>query len=73
MEVQKLPRSFEGYEFLLKRHFVHNGKVRAAIFQSYQVLHVAGYYQGITDTRVIKAGFQSAKFVIEKLSHRKVV
>ena len=34
---------------------------------AYEILHLFGYYDGATDTRVVKAGFDNAYFIINKI------
>lgn len=69
----KLPKSYDEYRKILNKHLVHNGKVKSALTGAYEVLHILGYYRGGSDIKVIKEGFECAKFVIENLSKKKIV
>ena len=64
----KLPESTEGYEVLLKKQMVHNGKIKQAFYTVYENLHLFGYYRGGVNVDMIKAGFKSAKLIIDTLS-----
>ncbi|MFH0774473.1 MAG: DUF5618 family protein [bacterium] len=64
----KLPDSTEGYEILLKKCLVHNGKLRQSFYTVYENLHLLGYYRGGVDVEMIKSGFSKAKIIIDTLS-----
>jgi len=34
---------------------------------AYSILHIGGYYEGVTEIRAIEAGFENAVLVIEAL------
>jgi hypothetical protein len=67
-----LPTSTVDYQLALKRFSARNGKVLAAFHTAREHLHVFGYYRGGTSVEMIKEGFESARFVIEKLSGKKM-
>ena len=64
----KLPDSTEGYEVLLKKYLVHNGKLRQSFYTVYENLHLLGYYRGGLGVDMIKEGFSKAKLIINTLS-----
>ncbi len=67
----KLPDSTEGYEVLLKKCLVHNGKLRQSFYTVYENLHLLGYYRGGLSVDMIKDGFQKARLIIDILSKEK--
>lgn len=67
-----LPTSTIDYQFALKKYSSRNGKVLAAFHTAREHLHVFGYYRGGTSVQMIKEGFESARFVIEKLSGKRL-
>jgi len=42
-------------------------KMLDVLNSAYEVLHLWGYYDGITDSRVLKVGFENAKTLIDKI------
>lgn len=70
VQADKLPTSTDGYQELLKKHAVHNGKIKNAYYNVYEILHVWGYYRGIGKAEVVKEGFADAKRIIDTLSHK---
>ena len=42
-------------------------KLAAALHSAYNVLHLAGYYDGVTNVKVITGGFEDAYEIIEKI------
>ena len=72
IEKDKLPTSADGYWALMKKNFVHNGKIKEAFAIVYEDLHIFGYYRGASDTKLIKSGFDQAKMIIETLSKNKI-
>jgi hypothetical protein len=67
----KLPDSTEGYEALLKKCLVHNGKIRQSFYTVYENLHLLGYYRGGLSVDMIKDGFSKAKLIIDTLSKKR--
>jgi len=63
----KLPASITEYEKALKK-IPHNGKLMTALNILYQNLHIFGYYRGGVSVDMIKAGFKSAKLIIDTLA-----
>ena len=72
IEKDKLPTSADGYWALLKKNFVHNGKIKSAFSSVYDFLHVVGYYRGTGDVKVIKYAFDRAKMIIETLTGKTI-
>ena len=70
---ENLPSSVEEYQKSMNKYLVHNGKIRNAFFNVYEVLHLWGYYRGIGDVDVAKDGFGEAKRIIETLTGMKVL
>jgi len=56
--------------------FYHNNlgqldrKMLKILNSAYEVLHLWGYYDGISDARVVSAGFDNAYAIIEKIKPR---
>lgn len=69
---EKLPTSFDAYQENLRRYLVHNGKIRNALANVYEILHIWGYYRGIGDPEVVKEGFEKAKIIINVLGGNKL-
>ena len=42
-------------------------KLLSYLNNSYDILHIGGYYEGITEIKAIEAGFENAQLVIEAL------
>jgi uncharacterized protein (UPF0332 family) len=42
-------------------------KLLKYVTNMYEILHLSGYYDGILDTRVVKAGFDTAYSIIDKI------
>jgi len=72
MDPKKLPDSIEEYHAAFKKYLVHNGKVKGALSNVYEILHVFGYYKGFSTVDVVKIGFEKAKFLIEHLTRQKL-
>lgn len=67
-----LPTSVAEYQKALKKFSARDGKVLAAFNTAYENLHIFGYYRGGLGVQMIKEGFESARFVIERLSGQKI-
>ena len=68
VEKEKLPDTYQGYVSALKRKLAHNGKIKSALTEVYQNLHVYGYYREGVSVGMIKLGLESAKFIINYFS-----
>ena len=42
-------------------------KVLSFLNGAYDALHLSGYYRGVTDKKIIQAGFVDAQFIIDKI------
>jgi len=42
-------------------------KILLSLNTVYEVLHLSGYYDGLTDIKVINRGFEEAQWIIDKL------
>lgn len=71
VNADKLPTSTDGYQELLKKFAVHNGKIKNAYFIVYENLHILGYYRGAGGVKVVKEGFEKAKLIIDTLGKHK--
>lgn len=71
VQSDKLPISTEGYQELLRKHAVHNGKIKNAYYNAYEILHIKGYYRGTGDVNAVKGGFEKAKLIIDTLGKHK--
>jgi hypothetical protein len=65
-------RSAEAYSFLLAKHTELDGKLMQHFEYARQIVHIAVYYNGASKIDGVKSGFESAKFVIEKLTGTKL-
>ncbi|MBW8051421.1 MAG: hypothetical protein FVQ77_13985 [Cytophagales bacterium] len=64
----KLPKSYDQYTMFIKK-VPKNGKLMAHYNTVYENLHIAGYYEGYCNVKLIKGGFESAQKIIEILSN----
>jgi hypothetical protein len=71
IEAKKL-RSADAYRHLLSQHKEIDGKFFKHYESALQLVHIAIYYQGFNVVDYVKAGFDHAKFVIEKLTRMKL-
>jgi hypothetical protein len=44
-----------------------DGKVKSLLYSAYEVLHLAGYYDGIKSVKIIASGFDVADEIIGKI------
>jgi hypothetical protein len=72
LDKEKLPTSIDEYQRILNKLLVHDGKIRTAFLNVYEILHIWGYYRGIGDIDIVKKGFEKAKIIIETLSSSKL-
>jgi len=68
-DIKQLPKkrgrkSIEYYQAALSKI---DKKLLNYLNNSYDILHIAGYYEGMTSIRVIEEGFDNAKLVIAAL------
>jgi hypothetical protein len=66
---KKRRRSIEWYTASVAKQ---DGKLLTDLDTAYDVLHLAGYYDGILRADVIKAGFDTAYDIIERIMPRKI-
>jgi hypothetical protein len=50
-----------------------DGKLLKELNGAYEILHLWGYYDGIQDARVVKAGFDTAYNIIDRIKPEQVV
>ncbi|MEW6679982.1 MAG: DUF5618 family protein [bacterium] len=69
IDLKKLPDSVDDYREMMKKYLlVHNGKLIKEFNKLYKLLHIAGYYKGLLEDRmVVKEALKAAKDFIEKL------
>ena len=67
-----LPKDDDQYRELLYKHAIHNGKLKKAFNDVYNYLHLGIYYRGKKDVDYVKEGIENARFVIEKLTGKKI-
>ena len=61
---KKLRKSIEYYQENLAKL---DKKLLSYVNSAYQILHLMGYYDGVLNADVIKAGFEDAYTIIEKI------
>jgi len=61
---KKKQKSFALYEYTIAKM---DKKMLSSLKSAYGVLHIAGYYHGITSVDIIKNGFDIADEIIEKI------
>jgi uncharacterized protein (UPF0332 family) len=61
----KLRKSIEYYQINITKI---DRKILNNLNSAYEVLHLWGYYDGITDARVVNAGFDNAYTIINKIN-----
>jgi len=61
---KKVRKSVEYYQYNLAKL---DKKMLDNFICAYKILHLSGYYDGIEDVRVIAAGFDNAKSLIDKI------
>lgn len=64
---RKLPKSYDQYTMFIKK-IPRNGKLMDYYNTVYENLHVAGYYEGYSDVKLIKSGFEKAQKIIDMLA-----
>ena len=68
----ELPQNINEYRQLVRKHSAHNGKLQDALEDAYSYAHVMGYYRGQTYVKAVKKGIDSARFIIEKLTGKRI-
>lgn len=68
----KLPKDEDQYRELLRKHAVHNGKLMDAFNDVYSYLHLGIYYRGNKDADYVKKGVEKARFVIERITGKRI-
>ena len=63
-ESKKLRKSIEHYQYNIGKF---DRKMLSNLVEVYKILHLSGYYDGVQNVDVIKAGFELAKILIEKI------
>ncbi|MDR0834332.1 MAG: DUF5618 family protein [Candidatus Symbiothrix sp.] len=71
MELPKKKR--RSIEFYTSNVAQLDGKLLKELNSAYDVLHLSGYYDGLQDARVIKAGFENAYDIIDHIKPNHVV
>jgi hypothetical protein len=61
---KKLRKSIEYYQENISKL---DKKLLSYVNSAYQILHLCGYYDGVLNADVIKAGFEDAYTIIEKI------
>jgi hypothetical protein len=72
LPADKLPASVVEYQKALNKYSSKDGKLLSTFNTVYENLHILGYYRGGLNVDMIKAGFDSARFIVERLSGKKV-
>ncbi len=72
LPADKLPASIVEYQKALNKYSSKDGKLFSAFNTVYENLHIFGYYRRGMSVEMIKAGFESARFIVEHLSGKKV-
>jgi hypothetical protein len=60
-------RYMDNAEETLRKAKKEDGKLLKNLDNVYDILHLSGYYDGVTDARVISAGFDNAHTIISKI------
>jgi len=61
---KKVRKTIEYYQYNIAKI---DKKMLDNLIGAYQILHLSGYYDGVKDARVVAAGFDNAKTLIEKI------
>lgn len=72
LKKEKIPKSIDGYLSLLKKHTERDGKLITDFSMAYDILHINIYYRDLMSEKAVKDGFSRVKFVIERLSGRRL-
>lgn len=67
-----LPQGIGEYRELLRKHSVHNGKLKDAFDDVYAYLHILAYYRSERDARIIKKATDKARFAIERITGKRI-
>jgi uncharacterized protein (UPF0332 family) len=64
----KMPKKSRlSIEFYVRNVSKIDGKLLTHLNNVYDILHLSGYYDGVTDARVVSAGFDHAYEIINKI------
>ena len=67
-----LPKNDDQYRELLAKHPVHNGKLMKAFDDVYSYIHLGIYYREKKRVTYVKEGIDAARYVIEKLTGKRI-
>ena len=67
-DVKPKAKERKSIEFYQKKITLIDKKMLNYLNSAYEILHLWGYYDGITDARVVKRGFDAAFTIIEKIA-----
>lgn len=62
--------TWDGLKFQLLKYYPADGKFRKELEIAYYNVHINTYYSGNINVGFVKEGYNSVKYVIEKLSQR---
>jgi len=62
-----LPRGKKSIEYYRDNLAKIDRKLMNYLNNAYEILHISGYYEGLTSVPTIKDGFELAYFIIEKI------
>ena len=66
---KELPRSVDAYRAALERHLSRNGKLMREFESLYDLLHLAGYYDGlIYNRKPVRHAIDAARRFVEKVA-----
>ncbi len=63
----KLPKGKKSIEYYRDNVTKIDRKLMNYLNNAYEILHVSGYYEGVTDVKTITSGMELAKIIIEKI------
>lgn len=69
--VKKLPKEIDQLGQELDESHV-NGRAMAELEDAYQLLHIAGYYEGVRSASQIALGMDSARSLVERITKAKL-
>ncbi len=66
---KELPRSVDAYRDALQRHLTRDGKLMREFESLYDLLHLAGYYDGlIYNRKIVKHAIDAAQRFIDRIA-----
>jgi hypothetical protein len=72
MKGVKRPKGRKSIEYYQENIGAADRKMLNHLNSVYEVLHLAGYYDGIQDARIVKIGFETAYDIIDKIKPQSV-